>query len=90
MHLQVRQQRGTKYHTFLQEYAGSEHNLVKLSYLLLCLLSTFVDFDSPGPSTFMPVSRIQSRCAIAYDTIEFDYGEESIVIVSPLRRILSL
>ena len=53
------------------------------------LLVVNEDFDVLGPSTFIPVSRIQSRCAIAYDKIQFDFGEDSVFIVSPLKRKLS-
>ena len=38
----------------------------------------------------MPVARIQSRCAIAYDKVQFDYGQYSVIIVSPLKRRLNV
>ena len=40
------------------------------------LLPSPLDFDALGPSTFMPLSRIQSRCAVAYDKVQFTYGIE--------------
>lgn len=54
------------------------------------LLIVNSDFDALGPSTFMPVARIQSRCAIAYDEVQFDYGQYSVIIVSPLKRRLNV
>ena len=37
-------------------------------------------------SSFMPVSRIISRCAIFSTELQFDYGEDKVCIIIPLRR----
>ena len=37
-------------------------------------------------SSFMPVSRIISRCAILSTELHFDYGEDKVCIAIPLRR----
>ena len=44
--------------------------------------------DAFGPATFIPLSRIVSRCAVVSDKIEFDYGEDSVLIVTPLKKRL--
>jgi len=48
------------------------------------LIITSPDFDVPGPSTFIPLSRILNRCAVSSDKIQFDFGEDSVNIASPL------
>lgn len=60
------------------------------AYLPSPLFIVNSDFETSGPATFLPVSRILSRCAVAHDTIEFDYGEDSVIIASPLRRRLNV
>ena len=34
------------------------------------------DMNSYGPATFLPISRIRCRCAIANKTVKFDYRED--------------
>ena len=45
-------------------------------------------FDSPSSATFIPVSRIISRCAVVDCTIKLDYGEDHVIIAVPLRKPL--
>ena len=41
-------------------------------------------FEPNGSATFIPISRIKSRCAVVYNkNIKFDYGEDSVVVVVP-------
>ena len=42
-------------------------------------------FETEGPASFLPVSRIASRCAISNkQLIQFDYGEDWVCVVCPL------
>ena len=50
----------------------------------LLLLTTVPEL--PPCSTFVPVSHIMSRCAIQYTKMQFDYGEDSVCVVIPLKR----
>ena len=38
------------------------------------------DMDISGPATFLPISRVFSRCALISKTVQFDYGEDKVVI----------
>lgn len=38
------------------------------------------DMDITGPSSFLPISRIFSTCALTSKTVKFDYGEDNVVI----------
>ena len=49
------------------------------------ILSASVSEPSYAAS-FMPVSRIISRCAICITTMQFDYGEDKVCVVIPIRR----
>ena len=60
------------------------------SWLPPPLLVFSTDFDIPGPSSFIPLSRIRSRCAVAYDKLQFEFGEDYVVVVSPLTRKLNV
>ena len=39
------------------------------------------DMSDSGPSGFLPVSRIRSRCALIEKDVKFDYGEDSVNVV---------
>lgn len=42
-------------------------------------------FDTEGAASFIPVSRIASRCAVSNNQyIMFDYGEDCVSVVCPL------
>ena len=42
-------------------------------------------FETEGPASFLPVSRMASRCAISNkQLIQFDYGEDCVCVVYPL------
>ena len=38
------------------------------------------DMNVCGPATFLPVARICCRCAIVHKTVQFDYGEDNVII----------
>ena len=38
------------------------------------------DMNVCGPATFLPVARIHCRCAIVHKTVQFDYGEDNVII----------
>lgn len=38
------------------------------------------DMITCGPATFLPVSRILSRCAITSRTVRFVYGEDNVIV----------
>ena len=46
-------------------------------------------FDISGPANFIPLNRVFCRCAVVKDTIKFDYGEDSTLIVIPLKNKIS-
>ena len=46
--------------------------------------------EPEGPASFIPVSRIVSRCAITEkQVIQFDYGEDSVYVICPLIKYKS-
>lgn len=46
-------------------------------------------FDSESEASFMPVSRIMSRCAMIRQTLQFDFGSDSVnIFMSLVRRIM--
>ena len=61
----------------------------KESWLPPPLLLFGADCEPSGPATFLPISRIKCRCAVVLDTIEFDLGKDSVLVVVPLKRKLS-
>ena len=43
--------------------------------------------DSPSSASFMPLSRILSRCAVINNlNVKFDYGEDKVCVAIPVRR----
>ena len=38
------------------------------------------DMDISGPATFLLISRVFSHCALISKTVQFDYGEDKVVI----------
>ena len=48
------------------------------------------DMDMCGPATFLPISRVFSRCALTSKTVQFYYGEDKVqVYVDPAIVITS-
>ena len=43
-------------------------------------------FDGDSPASFIPVSRIGGRVAIAKSTLQFEYGEDVVIIAVPLLK----
>lgn len=43
----------------------------------MCLTQTH------AASLFIPVSRIAARCAVTKTSIQFDYGEDSVIVAVP-------
>jgi hypothetical protein len=43
-------------------------------------------YDTESESSFVPVSRIMSRCAIVQQSVKFDFGEDHVNICIPLTR----
>ena len=43
--------------------------------------------DSPSSASFMPLSRILSRCAFINNLkVKFDYGEDKVCVAMPVKR----
>lgn len=38
------------------------------------------DMDITGPASIIPISRVFSQCALLSKTVQFDYGEDNVVI----------
>ena len=74
-------------HIFAKVFWNKVHP--RKSWLPNPLMIVDTEFDSYGPSVFIPLSRIQCRCAFTFDKIKFDYGEDHVAIASPLPRKLS-
>lgn len=49
------------------------------------ILSTTI-FSAESEASFIPVSRIMSRCATAKESITFDYGIDNVTVGLPLTR----
>ena len=47
-------------------------------------------FQPDSPASYLPVSRIAARCAIAKTEISFDYGKDSVTIAVPMLKNFSL
>ena len=45
------------------------------------------DFENTGPSSFLPLSRVYSRCAIISDSIKFDFGYDNVIIATILAPV---
>lgn len=43
-------------------------------------------FDGESEASFIPVSRIMTRCAVISRSLKFDYGEDHVVVCIPLIR----
>ena len=56
-------------------------NILKNSIILSSTL-----FDTESKASFIPVSRIMSRCAIIKQTLRFDYGSDIVNVCMPLIR----
>lgn len=56
-------------------------NWLKNSIILSATL-----FDTESESSFIPVSRFMSRCAMVKQTLTFDYGEDNVNVFIPLTR----
>ena len=56
-------------------------NMLKNSIILSATL-----FDTESKASFIPVSRIMSRCAIIKQTLRFDYGSDIVNVCMPLVR----
>ena len=58
----------------------------KESLLPSPILIVGADCEPSGPATFIPISRIMCRCAVVLDNVEFDFGEDSVLIVVPVKE----
>ena len=38
------------------------------------------DMDTTGPATILPIARVFSRCALQSKTVQFDYGEDNVML----------
>ena len=57
------------------------------SHLPTPLLVTDTQPDNDvGPATFIPLSRIHSRCAVVRTNFKFDFGQDSVLLAVPLKR----
>lgn len=48
-----------------KKISGTEHIHGGLRFYIAPVVVVSPDFDTSGPSTFIPLSRIKSRCAVA-------------------------
>jgi hypothetical protein len=46
------------------------------------------DTEYPGPSVFIPLSRIVGRCAVIDDRIKFDFGEDNVLVAVRLSMVI--
>ena len=42
--------------------------------------------ESFGPSLYIPLSRVMSRCAFADTVMDFEYGRDKVIVAMPLKR----
>ena len=59
------------------------------SWLPSPVLIIATDCEPYGPATFIPISQIQCRCAVVLDNVKFDFGEDSVLVIVPLKRKVS-
>ena len=62
-----------KVHWYQKHWRGNYFNHQRIMVVQPCV-------DEDGPATFIALSRVLSRCAVIFKTIEFDCGQDNVLI----------
>jgi len=78
------EQASSIFHTFARVRWFSDHPRGSYIHPLVKVCAT--TFDSESDASFIPVSRIAGRVATAKSKLQFDYGEDTVLIAVPLLK----